>query len=369
MHIIRPLRLGASRARTWYTGWSKGIAIERAGLPPKGIHVYYGHDRLPAPGEVAHGGIIKFQRLSETYPNTPRRFNILYMVSSNYPAHAVHMVRAARRKGARFVWNQDGVAYPAWMPSGWQKVNAEMSRLLQSADYVFYQSEFARLSAGQFLGKRSGPSEVLYNAVNTDFFSPAPNGNSSDKLVLLTVGSQYHFYPLECAIRTLASIHRFRPRTRLVVAGKVQDHLLKPTQQLISGLGLEEHITFLPPFTQEEAPGVFRRCDILLHTKIQDVCPGVVIEAMACGLPVVYSISGGAPELVGEDAGVGVPTEVSWEKRTPPAPEVWAEAVLTAAEAHLRYAEAARRRAVERFDLQPWVKRHEQVFSELLEKA
>jgi hypothetical protein len=108
VHIIRPLRLGASRARTWYTGWSKGIAIERAGLPPKGIHVYYGHDRLPAPGEVAHGGIIKFQRLSETYPNTPRRFNILYMVSSNYPAHAVHMVRAARRKGARFVWNQDG---------------------------------------------------------------------------------------------------------------------------------------------------------------------------------------------------------------------------------------------------------------------
>jgi glycosyltransferase involved in cell wall biosynthesis len=94
----------------------------------------------------------------------------------------------------------------------------------------------------------------------------------------------------------------------------------------------------------------------------------VVIEAMACGLPVVYSDSGGVPELVGEEAGVGVPTEASWERFVSPAPEIWAEAVLTVAEARSRYAEAARQRTVERFDLVPWVERHRQVFFELLEK-
>jgi glycosyltransferase involved in cell wall biosynthesis len=94
----------------------------------------------------------------------------------------------------------------------------------------------------------------------------------------------------------------------------------------------------------------------------------VVIEAMACGLPVVYSASGGVPELVGEVAGVGVPTETSWQKQVPPAPELWAEAVLIVAEDLSRYSEAARQRTVEHFDLRPWVERHREVFSELLEQ-
>jgi glycosyltransferase involved in cell wall biosynthesis len=348
-------------------GIAKGMVILLAGFPKQGICVFYGHKSLPTADEVTHGGIIKFQRLNEVFPNRPRRFNILYMVSSNYPSDGIQLCRFAQRKGAKFVWNQDGVAYPAWMPSGWEESNARMAILLHEADYVFYQSEFARSSADEFLGKRSGPSEVLYNAVDTTLFCPPRIRKTSNELSLLVMGSQYHKYRLESSIRALACIRKARPRARMFVAGRVWDHVSGPIKQLIRDLRVEDFIEFMPPFTQKQAVGIFHKCDILLHTKIQDPCPGVVIEAMACGLPVVYSASGGVPELVGEAAGVGVPTETSWQNRTPPAPELWAEACLTVAEDLSRYSEAARQLAIERFDIRPWVERHKQVFSELLE--
>jgi len=345
----------------------KGVSIALAGLPKQGIHLSYGHQRLPALGDVAHGGIVKFQRLNEVFPNTPWRFNILYMVSSSYPSDAGQLCRFARRKRAKFVWNQDGLAYPAWMPSGWEEANARMSRFLREADFVFYQSKFARSCADQFVGKRRGPSEILYNAVDTVSFCPAQFRKSTNVLTLLVMGSQYYKYRLESSIRALACLRKAHPHIRMVVAGQVWEHVLGPVKELVTDLGLEDCIEFVPPFPQKEAVAIFQQCDILLHTKIQDICPGVVIEAMACGVPVVYSASGGVPELVGEEAGVGVPTETSWQKRIPPAPELWAEAVLTVAEDISRYSEAARQRAVQNFDIRPWVERHRQVFSELLE--
>jgi glycosyltransferase involved in cell wall biosynthesis len=96
-----------------------------------------------------------------------------------------------------------------------------------------------------------------------------------------------------------------------------------------------------------------------------DPCPSAVIEAMACGLPVVYPASGGTVELVGGVAGVGVPHPESWERDEPPPPEALAEAVIQVLAARSAYAAAARKRAVERFSLEPWLDRHEELFSEL----
>ena len=112
------------------------------------------------------------------------------------------------------------------------------------------------------------------------------------------------------------------------------------------------------------APGIFQRAALLLHTKYNDPCPTVVLEALASGLPVVYSASGGVPELVGPDAGVGVPAELDWDRDRPPDPQVMAAAVLRAAQDAERMAMAARSRA-EAFDVEPWLDRHQQVFEAL----
>ncbi|NJL53879.1 glycosyltransferase family 4 protein [bacterium] len=349
--------------------WSR-ILIGGTPKLPK-ISVFYGHEHVPRTGEIAHGGIVKFQRMQANFPNSPYRFNILYMVSSRKPQDAGQLLWLARRKGAKFVWNQNGVAYPGWHGEGWQQSNQPLATLLHAADYVFYQSQFCKLSADRFLGQRKCNYEILYNCVDTSTFTPNSSPPTPDHLVLLLGGSQYQYYRLEAALKTIAILSRDRPNNHLLITGKLswlpdEAEAKRIAQGITSELGIGDHVTFLGGYTQHEAPTLYRQAHILLHTKYNDPCPGLIVEAMACGLPVVYSASGGVPELVGTEAGIGVPAPLSWEQDFPPNPEALAAAVLQVAARHRHYAEAARTRAVEKFDLRPWLQRHCEVFTTLL---
>lgn len=357
-------RVARGARKLWFSG-GLALRIAAGGAAPRDEpRVCYGHT-LPAPGEHAWGGMVKFQRLQEAFPNTPSGFNVLYLGSNTLPRGWQALVRLAGAKGARLVWNQDGVAYPAWHGPGWEKLNAPMGRSLHAADHVFYQSEFCKLSADRFLGELSGSWEILHNAVDTGLFTP---GNRERRpLTLLLGGNQYQRYRLETALRTVALL----PGARLLVTGELcwlrnRSEAQRVARRLVTELGLADRVGFVGAYRQADAPDLFRSAHILLHTKYNDPCPGVVLEAMACGLPVVYSASGGVPELVGPEAGIGVPTPLSWEEDIPPDPSELAQAVLRVAERLDEYAEAARRRAVERFDLQPWLRRHREVFEGLL---
>lgn len=345
-------------------------AIARTPRAHGGPAVSYGHTRVPGSGEPVNGGMVKFQRLDREWRNEPRRFNLLYLGSGTLPWDWRVLLRLARRRGARVLLNQNGVAYPGWAGDRTDAVNEPMARVLHDADHVFFQSAFCRLAADTFLGPREGPGEVLHNAVDTRVFVPGePRRGGS--LTLLLGGSQYERYRLETAFRTLAALLREGLDARLLVTGALtflpdRAAARRAAGELAAGLGLEGRFEFLGPYTQAEAPGVLRRGDILLHTKVNDPCPGLVAEAMACGLPVVYSASGGVPELVGEDAGVGVETPLRWDEIVPPDPEALARAVLAVRERLDEHREAARGRAVEQLDIEPWLRRHAEVFTELL---
>ena len=133
----------------------------------------------------------------------------------------------------------------------------------------------------------------------------------------------------------------------------------------MSRLGLEGRVHALGRYSQADAPAIFRRAHVLLHTKVNDPCPSVVIEALATGVPVVYPASGGVPELVGEDAGIGVPHAAGFERDEPPSAEALADAVSRILRDLRGYSAAARARAVERFSLEPWLDRHAELFEGL----
>jgi glycosyltransferase involved in cell wall biosynthesis len=322
--------------------------------------VFYGHDRVPGPGERAAGGSVKMQKLASRFPNRPTDFSLLYIGTTWIPRDLGPLLRLARRRGIPIVVNQDGVGYPGWAGDTTEDVNRPLRQCIEAADHVIYQSEFSKLSADLFLGAPSAPWEVLPNAVDVELFTPAqqpPTGGP----VLLLGGDQTQEYRLELALRALAALTEAHPTARLVVTGR----LVSPLEPLVDDLGIRDRVFALGEYDQRDAPAIFRRAHVLLHTKVKDPCPTLVLEAMASGLPVVYPASGGTPELVGDDAGIGVEHPDSWERDDPPAPEALADAVSRVLVERERYAVAARRRAVERFALGPWLDRHAELFAEL----
>jgi glycosyltransferase involved in cell wall biosynthesis len=329
--------------------------------------VSYGVDHMPSAEDVVYGGHVKLSLLDEEFPNSPRDFNVLYLGSSAMPLEAARLVELARRRGAAFVWNQNGVAYRGWYGDGWRLVNEPRARLLHNADHVFYQSSFCKIAADTFYGERAGAWEVLHNPVDTRRF--VPGEPDPRPLTLLLGGNQYQRYRLEAALDALALIRTERRDARLLVAGALSFALdaVAETAALVRRLGLDDAVDLLGPYTQAQAPTLTRRADLLLHTKYNDPCPTVVLEAMACGLPVVYSASGGTPELVGEEAGVGVAAPLDWDCDHPPAAGQLAEAVLAVAERLPDFAAAARERSL-RFDRRRWIDRHKAVFTELIHR-
>jgi len=65
-----------------------------------------------------------------------------------------------------------------------------------------------------------------------------------------------------------------------------------------------KHIQYLEPMASEPLATLLRSHDIYLTASRHDPCSNSLLEAMACGLPVLYLNSGGHPELV-QKAGLG----------------------------------------------------------------
>lgn len=325
----------------------------------------YGRLALASENKRPIGGEVKLIPLKRRFPETRERFNLIYIVSSALPAHAEGLVGAAKRLGIKVVWNQNGVGYPGWCGNFYPWFNRRMARLRRQADFIFNQSEFSRISAERYLGAAKIPSETLFNPVNLDLFSPVSNSPDDGEWHLLAAGTSHALYRTKSAIDTLKVLLRRGRKVRLIIAGEFR--WKNATAQVAQELeGCVGNVEILPPFSQGEAPGIYRRAHLLLHTKYKDPCPTVPIEAMACGLPVVGTRSGGLPELVPEECGVLAPVPESWTQDHAADPEALADAVETVMAHRSEMSNAARRHAEAAFDLHRWMARHEQVFERLL---
>jgi len=335
-------------------------ALLASGRAGPGLRVFYGWDEIPAPGEPVAGGTAKLQKLAARWPNRPTDFSLLYLGTTYLPRDLRPLLWLAGRRRAPIVVNQDGVAYPGWAGDRVDELNVPLRRAVLAADHVVYQSAFSKRSSDAFLGEPRGAWEILPNAVDVDHFAPGPV--PPDGPVVLLGGDQTQAYRLELGLEAFRRVRDEHPDARLVVAGR----LVSDPGPALARLGLADAVEFVGRYSQAAAPEIVRRAHVLLHTKVNDPCPTAVIESMACGVPVAYPASGGTVELVGDEAGVGVPHPDGFERDEPPAPEALAAAVSTVLADRDGYAARARARAVERFALTDWLERHAAIFAALV---
>jgi glycosyltransferase involved in cell wall biosynthesis len=102
-------------------------------------------------------------------------------------------------------------------------------------------------------------------------------------------------YNVACTLRAFRLIQDRLPEARLVIAGDGSQR--RQLEQLCGNLRLER-VTFVGKLNSAEMASLYDRCDIYLNSPNIDNMPTSILEAFACGLPVVTTNPGGIPYIV-----------------------------------------------------------------------
>jgi colanic acid/amylovoran biosynthesis glycosyltransferase len=237
---------------------------------------------------------------------------------------------------------------------------------VEQAQFVVTVSQYNR----RFLGSKIGPLasasiRTLYNGVDLHKFSPDPRAGREDTFIL-GVGrlvEKKGFSYLIKACRLLQDQgHQFR--CEIVGDGELRQRLEREVHQM----GIKGVVRFVGLRSQEELPAYYHRAALLVMPAVlsrdgnRDALPTVLLEGMACGLPVVASRLTGIPEIIdhGENGLLVEPKD----------PVGLAEAIailLNNPKLRDRFGIAARTKAERCFDLRKSVRELYQLFRQSVE--
>ncbi len=147
------------------------------------------------------------------------------------------------------------------------------------------------------LGADAQKITVLRNGVDLIFFHPAERETQRAIMdihgpLLLSVGNLIHAKGHDITLRALALL----PHTHLAIAGEGPEKIA--LQQLAAELGVTHRVSFLGNLPQSELPKYYSAADVMVLASSREGWANVLLEAMACGTPVVATSVGGTPEVI-----------------------------------------------------------------------
>lgn len=147
------------------------------------------------------------------------------------------------------------------------------------------------------LGVPAGRIQVLRNGVDLQLFRPVEREDWRRRLgfrrvTLLSVGNLVPIKGHDLAIRAL----RLLPEKDLVIIGDGPERAVLAL--LARDLGVADRVRFVGVMAQEDLRHYFGAADALVLASSREGWANVLLEAMACGTPVIASRVGGTPEVV-----------------------------------------------------------------------
>ncbi|HEV2062559.1 MAG TPA: glycosyltransferase family 1 protein [Solirubrobacteraceae bacterium] len=183
-------------------------------------------------------------------------------------------------------------------------------RLLLGLDYagirrataVIAASHATRRDLVEHVGLEPGRVHVVHEAIDHDLYRPVSRRVVEGPYVLY-VGTEH---PRKNFGRVLEAFARLRrPGLRLVKAGgpgKGEWDFRTATDRKLAGLGLGEEVVFTGRIPDEDLVALYSGALCLIFPSLYEGFGFPVLEAMACGCPVVTSTASSLPEVAGDAA-------------------------------------------------------------------
>jgi len=309
------------------------------------------------PQVESRGGVTSF-RLKFENGVRARGVDVTYDLSE--PADAIlvlagtrHLLalRKARRRGARIVQRLDGLnwvhrvrwaglRYTVRAIYGNANLAFIRSRL---ADHVIYQSQFIEHWWRDWYRPVTVPSSVILNGVDLGRYTPQglherPSNHYRLLVVEGSLAGAQNSGLMHAAQLAGALAKKFK--IELTIVGRVDGRSKNMLREQTAF-----RIRYMDTLPREQIPWMMRSSHLLFSAEVNPPCPNSVIEALACGLPVVGFYTGSLPEIVQGDAGRLVPYGADqWKLKEPDIPML-AEVAAEVLENQPQFRKAARERA------------------------
>lgn len=231
-------------------------------------------------------------------------------------------------------------------------------------DQFLAVSDFVKRDYERHMGFKN--IEVLYNCIDITQFERlnssliqkkrAELGFRDDEIILLNIGRLHPQKGQIYLIEALNMVRNKNKKCKLLMVGR--GHMEAELQNKANKMGLGGYIKFLKD--RKDIFEIMHSCDIFVLPSIYEGFGIALVEAMACGMPVVVSDIDTFKEIVRDNVdGMIV------EKENPERLAAAISSLMNDSEKRLHLGESAKKKAMDEFDVKVHLKKLENVYQEV----
>jgi glycosyltransferase involved in cell wall biosynthesis len=191
-------------------------------------------------------------------------------------------------------------------------------RSARAADAIIINSQSLRAEIGNYLQVDDRKFKLIPEAVDHELFTPGDADAARAKVAargitkpfVLFVSSLWPYKNCEGLLRAwaLARVDLTDRQLAIVGSGRDPDYLAS-LHALAAELGIADDVVFVGGVPLEETVSFYRAADVFVYPSLNETFGLPLLEAMACGCPVVTSDTSAMPETAGDAAILADPGE------------------------------------------------------------
>jgi glycosyltransferase involved in cell wall biosynthesis len=191
-------------------------------------------------------------------------------------------------------------------------------RTARLADAIIINSESLRSEIQRYLGVDERKFRLIHEAVDHDLFRPGDVGEARAQVsrhgisrpYVLFVSSLWPYKNCDALLRAWGLIHSDLEGRQLAIVGPAADQkYAAQLRSLAADVGIAGDVIFVGGVPLEQTVQFYRAADAFVYPSLNETFGLPILEAMACGCPVVTSDTSAMPETAGGAAVLADPSD------------------------------------------------------------
>jgi len=289
MRSYRTLKLGKRLA----TRFQISECIEH------GVVTYRFHGWNPLNARIRKKLTLKLtKRMWRIYTAKWGRPDIIHAHSAIWGGIAARAI--SQQTGVPYMITEHSSGFTRGLIRGWQQ--KAIKDAIGHASTLITVSRSLKQILQPYLHQNASNVVVIPNMVDTSFFAMSPNLRIPHPFRFLTVAFLSPNKGIDNLLKAFALVFKNNPDVALEIGGDGPQR--QQLEQRAAQLGIENQVTFLGYLSREAVRDAMWRANAFVLPSYVETFGIVLVEAMATGLPVIGTRSGGPEEIITPTMGI-----------------------------------------------------------------